>query len=225
MKINNVDIVNFGAQLISYEVTDSNISYKEEWAPQALTPITSLENVKYTRLKINLLVQASDRTQVEKYKSLITSNFRKGVVAFDDTTLLYEGVAEGITFSKISNLYYKATINFNCLVFEPETTINLNKSYTQSVNIKGNSEVEVIYTITTPSTIPQLTINDITVNNIQANSTVIIDGVNKKVTSNGTNKFKDCEFTKFPTLVAGNNTITINVLTATITLKYKPRWC
>lgn len=224
MKINNVNISNFGSKLIGYEVQDTDLNYSSQWAPRALTPINSLETPKYKNVKIEILVQGPDRLQVEKNKSLLQNNLRKGVVTFPDSTMLYEGLLDGIKFVKKTNLDYIATVDFVCIMSEPETTINLNKTSTQSVNIKGNSEVEVIYTVTTTTTIGQLKINDITINNVLANQTLIIDGVNKKITQNGINKFKDCDMVKFPTLQPGNNTITINVLTPTITLKYKPRW-
>lgn len=224
MKIDNTSISTWGSVLVEYSVEETENEYKSEWTPKSLTPLVEVERPRYKTLKITLLLQGSTRDQVEQNKSTIQSKLKQCQVTFTGSSLIYDGVLDGIKFDKIANLAYYVDITFRCLTYSNQITINLDKTYTQNVNIIGNTYVGAIYEVTTDTTIPTLTINNVTVNNVTAGKKLIIDGVNGIVTLDGANKFKDCVFTEFPTLKPGNQIITINVLTANIVLKYSPRW-
>lgn len=67
-----------------------------------------------------------------------------------------------------------------------------------------------------------LTICGITVNNISANSELIIDGINGIVTLDGVNKLIDTDLVDFPILSPGYNVISCSDSSATIKVVYTP---
>lgn len=225
MKINSVSIETLGGKLKQYRILETDIPYYSRWAPKSLSPIIQVEGAKFKKLEVEVFIESNSRLTLEKNKSSILSACRRGTIIFSDSTMEYDSVLDSSSVEAMSNLACVLKLTFSAIMTEPETLINLNKIASQSVTIKGNSSVEVIYTITSPSIIASFTINDITITNIPANTEVIIDGVKKKVTSGGVNKFKDCTLTRFPTLNSGANTITMNSIIPTVTIKYKPRWC
>lgn len=88
-----------------------------------------------------------------------------------------------------------------------------------TVSIKGNMDAAVKYTIAIGGG-TSFTINGITVSDITG-STIIIDGIAGKITEDGVNCFGKTDITEFPTLKAGNNTVTING-NGSVTIEYYP---
>lgn len=88
-----------------------------------------------------------------------------------------------------------------------------------TVNIKGNMDAAVKYTITMGGG-TSFTINGITVSGITG-STVVIDGIAGKITEDGVNCFDKTDITEFPTLKAGNNAVTI-AGNGSVTIEYYP---
>ncbi|MPN51591.1 hypothetical protein SDC9_199239 [bioreactor metagenome] len=88
---------------------------------------------------------------------------------------------------------------------------------TSNIFVQGNYDAEAIFVVDTEES--SITINDITVKNISGE--IVIDGFDKLVQQDGTNKFIDCDMTDFPILTPGVNTITVSGA-ATVTVKYYP---
>lgn len=225
MKINGVNISNFGAQLLKYEVGDSDKDVSVEWSPKGLTPLKTIKQPKFKPLSITLIVEAETRAQLEKNKSLLSDACKECTIIFPKDDLEYVCLQTGpAKISRITDLAINMTLELKCFVTEPYHLINLQKSLSQSVNIKGNSRVEVVYTITTKDALGSFTIQGITVNNLPANSVTVIDGEKKTIKTNGLNKFADSDLVEFPTLPSGNITIKISSVLPAVTINYKPRW-
>ena len=73
----------------------------------------------------------------------------------------------------------------------------------------GTHECDVVYELY-PKENGSININEIVIDNVKAGSKIIIDGLNKLITENGKNAFGRSNLRKFPSLMAGENTITLN---------------
>lgn len=64
----------------------------------------------------------------------------------------------------------------------------------------------------------------IKIKNLKSGTPVIVDGENGLVTEGNANKFIDCDFWEFPSLLPGNNILTFSSSNTTMTISYKPRY-
>lgn len=225
MLINSKNISTFGCSLVKYEVGSSELQKSVEWAKGSLSPLVAFDCNKFKDLTITLLLQGSSREQVETYKSNLAKELKKAKIKFTDSKFYYDGTLEGMTFTNINRLALEVEINFKALQQEGLKTINLARNASQSVTIEGNAATEVIIEITAPSAgVASFKINDITIKNITGGQTVVIDGIKKTITMNGKNKFADSDIWAFPVLKAGSNTITMNLTTVDVKIKYYPCW-
>lgn len=92
-----------------------------------------------------------------------------------------------------------------------------------TTNNNGTRECSCILEVT-PTTATSVTVNDIVLNNLIPNKTIIIDGYKKTVTQDGVNKFMDVSLFDFPKLKPGINRFNISDITTKATLKYYPTY-
>ncbi len=224
MKVNGLDIASYGATLISYEVSAAELDKTVEWGGGSLTPFIHFKTNKHKELKVKVLLEGATRDTVEKNKSNLAKALQQCQVEFEDAVFIYDGVLEDISFTNINRLAITAEISLKVIAQEAQKTITLSKLSSQTVSIDGNSSCEVIYEITPSAAMSSFTINGITINNLDANKTVIVNGVKKTVTVDGVNKFKDTDFWEFPKLNVGSNIIAMSATTVEVKIKYNPKW-
>lgn len=225
MLINNKDINLYGCSLIKYEIGASETQKNVEWTKGALSPLVNFDTNKYKEVKAYLIMEAINRETLELYKSNLAKELKQTIIKFKDSKYLYDGVLESINFKNINRLAIEVTINFKAIQKESLENITLAKTLTQSITVKGNVKSECIIEVTAPNAaVASFVINDITIKNIPANKTVIIDGIKKKITLDGANFFNNVELWQFPILEAGTNDITQSLTTLTVKIKYNPCW-
>lgn len=107
----------------------------------------------------------------------------------------------------------------------------------KAVEIQGDYETPCIIELVPSGAISEYTIKgaardpvtgeaeDITIKNLSAGKTIVIDGEACLVTEDGLNKYSDTEMWEFPTLLSGNNTLTFesSSVPCNVTVKYRPR--
>lgn len=64
----------------------------------------------------------------------------------------------------------------------------------------------------------------ITIKNLKKDIPVIVNGETCTVTQQGANKYPETDFWEFPSLLPGENQITLSNNTNTVTIKYRPRY-
>lgn len=225
MLINNKDINLYGCSLIKYEIGASETQKGIEWTKGALSPLVYFDSNKYKEVKAYLLMEAINRESLELYKSNLAKDLKQATIKFKDSKYLYDGVLESITFKNINRLAIEVTISFKAIQKDDLEVITLAKSLTQTINVKGNVDTECVIEVTAPEAgVASFTINNITIKNIPENKTVIIDGIKKKITVDGSNFFNNVELWEFPILNAGENTITQSLTTVNVKIKYNPCW-
>lgn len=107
---------------------------------------------------------------------------------------------------------------------------------TKTIVVEGNSVTPCIVEITPLNDNSDLTITGIardpitgedepvTIKNLKKRIPVIVDGETCTVTQQGANKYPETDFWEFPSLLPGENQITLSNALNTVTIKYRPRY-
>lgn len=238
MKINNVDITVYGAELISKIINPSDYENAISYEDNMLLPIVTRGKFKLGSMDLGIMFKGSSEKEVVVKQSNFNIQIATPEIIFKLDTGLYEDITyvcvlnnarleEEIFIDKLDNKYTQK-VNYKLIILEkklPEIVKTM-EGTSITFNVDGNCEVPAVVEITPTLAIATLKItglsdNTITVNNLVANKTVIFkDGI---VTVDGANKFNDCDLWEFPRVKPGNNTVTIDKTTANVVVKYNPR--
>lgn len=230
MKVNDIDISIYNAKLLTVDIQTPSYSNESEWIPNALTP-TFVSNVRgFKTLKLEVYFKGSNRDEILKNISSFILNFKNEVILeLDKYTHYFKCILTSKeTVKTISKLAYKVSLELNGYEYgELEE-----KSITSLTSISINN----VGTVNTPCTI-EITPNTIdlsdfiitgvselpiTIKTIRKGETVIINGLEGKVTVNNDNKYGDTDMWEFPRLTPGVNNITFSRDTCTIKVKWNP---
>jgi len=223
--IDGVDITTLGAKLVRFSDDGDTPNMDYEWTSNSLSPYVHMKDARDIPLTVVILVIGLDESDAMKKVSNIVLKCRQCLINFSNHDIHYDSVLNNPKYKYLNGSIIEVTLEFRALRCSALVNKTLNNVISQTINVDGNIPCECVYTVTIPSAaVAQLIIQGIIVKNIPGSSTLVIDGVKKKVTVNGVNKFADVELTKFPTLTPGTNTISINLTTVTVSVQYRPRW-
>ena len=139
--------------------------------------------------------------------SNLLSDCQNCVITTDESRFEYVSVMNAYTDEKSGvDFYHAVTITFTSICRLPLVEAEFYSS--GQVYNEGNSESGMKLEITPSTDIPTIEVAGITVKNLSANQTFIIDGIEGRVTSNGINRFADTDLTEFPKIQPGMNDIT-----------------
>ncbi|MGU8476075.1 phage distal tail protein [Clostridium perfringens] len=230
--INNIDISNFKAKLLSRKIKPAKLSNFNSWNKGSLTPFIDnnfFESYKEIDLEFDILCKNAN--ELETMKSNLISEIKKSILKFNDINFKYQVFLDGepdISYVMPGNEILKLKLLGYC--FGDEIIENLNKISNKEITNPGNSKTPVIVEIVPSIDIIDLTINGlandpITIKNLHVNKKIIIDSKEGTVLEEGVNKFKDTEdFWEFPFLIPGTNTITLSKSNCDVTIRYEPRY-
>lgn len=228
MYINNVSLSNFGARLLSREISSSDIKTQGFWARKALKPFIS-KNVEfyYKSLKVEVEFKGT-AAEIEINKSLLVDAMAVSTICFDALGHYYSGSISGTSIG--DHPYGFEVLEVEMDVYEhedgqltPFTGVSL-----ATILLSSNSPTPAIVEMTPTVDVATLSIQGfgeaITLTNLTAGNTVIIDGEVGKVMQNGVNKFADYDSWGFPRLSPGENIITLSDATLDVLVRFSPRW-
>lgn len=233
MYINNIDIVQFDAELYSKQIGTKEINSETEWNRNKFL-IKDQQKLSLP-LNVELIVKGEDINILEKNISNIIKESQKCSIKFKDIDFFLDGIVKSSSPKYIGKdlMDDKETslLNLDFEVYykyEQEKTINFNKSNDLTIFVGGNDTTPAIVEINPSMDVASVNITgfreDITLNNLTIDNTVILDGVKGLITENGENKFPDYDSWGFPRLEPGENNISLDDNTLDIVIKYKPRW-
>lgn len=226
--------IRFGQQTIQ----PKQIKTYTEWSEHSLNPIYSWSpETQFFDVIIEMIVSGRTKTEAEILISDVTSDFVNGnVFELDNVELSIRAEVTGIEKEFIKKWDYKVTVTMQGWEKSAEQcTIAINSTL-QTVSIEGNQPTPGIIEITPSVDLASVEIDGIaynhisgaketiTIRNLKAGKTVIINGENCTVLQEGANKFADADLWEFPVLKPGVNTISCSSDKCTVTLKYKPRY-
>ncbi|WP_238884533.1 phage tail domain-containing protein [Clostridium sp. YIM B02551] len=235
MLINNIDINNFGSNLLEKQISTAESNIINEWIDGAFRPIVLNKNNKYIAVNCKFVVKGDTKQALEEKKSVFLKYLEICTVKFEDIDFYFDCILQ----SK-SNEYIGTDVCDNSEVeradvllvsgykYKPETTELLNRLSSKTLNVPGNIETPAIVEITPSVSLVDLVVTGLgdsfTIKNLTAGQKVIISGEDGTVLQNGANKFGDYDCWDFPKLQPGANTITLSKNSCDVNIKYKPRW-
>lgn len=233
MIINNKDIALYNATLTSSVFSSSSYNISKEWLTASVKPIITSKQFTYGNGTLNFLVEGATEDILKKNISNLVADISDSIIKFDDEffykVTLNSTNEDEIFLNSITNLYAK-NIKITLTVDELfKDYIQVELKPNMDIVLEGNKASECIVEITPTQAMVDLIINGfskepIKINNLAKDVKVIINGEDKTIIANNTNKFGETEMWEFPTLVPGNNTITFSKTYFTGILKYKPRF-
>jgi hypothetical protein len=222
MIINGKNLTEYGAKLLSYKVSGSEISNDYYLGLGSHTPVMLNCEVKMKPLEMVLSFTGTDRFDV----AAKVSQFSKAVSQSSEIAMpdgfnylcILTGISEA---TQITSTMLEVTYQFSAIQRMNLVTASLN-SLNNDVLCQSNVETECVYEITSSTDLETFTLNDMIIHQLDANKTLIIDGLDKLVTQDGINRFADVEMNEFPKLSSGSNMITKSDASVNVILKYYP---
>lgn len=228
MYINNVSLSNFGAKLLSREISSSDIQIQRFWARKALKPFIS-KNVEfyYKSLKVELEFKGTPG-EIERNKSLLIDAMAVSTIRFETLDNYYSGSITGTSIGDKPFGFEVLGVEMDVYEHEQEEVTTFTGLSTETILLLSNSPTPVILELTPTANIATLHIEGfgeaITLSNLTAGTTVVINGEIGKVTENGINKYADYDSWGFPKLIPGENLITLSESTLSVLVRFSPRW-
>lgn len=216
IEINEIDIKNYGAKLLSYSVgaTATTLSYFS--GKNMLYPIITDTEIKPRPLSITLVFKGKSRFEVITNISNFAAQLLKKCEIYLPDSYYYTCIMASISeATEVVETEHMVTYQFDAVRHLPMESETLTKS---GIFIcRSNIQTECIYEVATNQS--TAIVNGITIQN--AEGTTIIDGMKKTVTKNGANVYKNTDLISFPVLQAGVNQINISDNTS-VKVSYYP---
>ncbi len=236
MLINGIDISTFGAFLSDKQIQSSAIIINSNWNIKALDYFVASIQQQFKAIKLTINFIATDEeTVLNNISNFYVQLANRCTIQFDGMDFIYSCIYDNTSnktsdSTKYTNENYEVVINLlSGYAYKPPVTTTLNNVSSQTINVNGNVPTPTIVTVTVPIdtisiTISGLSLDPIVINNLKANTPVVIDGEQCVATQNGVNNFSNVDMWEFPTLQPGANTISASSANCVIQIQYKPRW-
>lgn len=236
MLINNIDIKNFGVELLEKKIGTSEIIITHEWVKGAYSPLILNKENKYTPIQCIFVIKGYTRQDLEEKLSHFTKQIEVCTLKFDDIEFYYNAFIQSkqndYIGKDVTDDMEVQVIDVSFLSghkYKTEMVEVLDHLPSKTINVPGNLDTPAILEITPPIDIIDMVISGlsdspITVKNLKAGKKVTLNGEDGTVLEDGVNKFTDTDMWEFPRLRPGSNTITLSKNNCDVTIKYKPRW-
>lgn len=246
MKINGWDIADAGAQQHNVAPGFRSISNNSEWARGHPEPVLFGNTTGFKTLKITLLIKANrDRQKILNQCSEILAHLLEPVdLELDGFEHKFYGVLKkhtleenplNIPFVKY-NRASKLTLEFDCYEYGEEEAKVGSGATELTISNPGNALTPAIIEITPQIGAASIVLTGIcrnsdtgedlpvTIANLETGKTIILDGESGLFTQDGELKAADIEIWAAPSLVPGENKITINNSRMDVVVRFHPRF-
>lgn len=236
MTVNNIDIANYSARLLSYSVSGTTLTNNVS-ANNDLVKMPALYSTEYGTRTLTVTLTffprldgcSSKNTDIIDKYTVATDNIAKFEAEIIGKTVeialpdgyIYTSIVTSISAATFdSSGEHDVTYTFNAVRHKPTVTANVapnGKVYCQSTT---PCKYKLIVTLPEQSSL--ITVCGIVVINIAANTPLVIDGELGLITLGGVNKYLDSTLIEFPVLYPGENIITCTNSQAKIQVVYTP---
>lgn len=226
MLINNKDIITFNAKLLGYETEASDID---------INTFETIDNtiyygneVKRKELSVKLYFKGETReTVLANISSFLSEIAAESTIQFNTTdNYSYSCIYLKSKIEKVTTTHYIIEYTFSTIqrkdLVTLTPTILADAEGNKYFNIVNSGTAAAPIKVTVTPLAATYSINDINICNLTINSSLIIDGIEKTVKENGTNKFQDTELFEFPKLKLGTNKFKVSD-DSVVTIEYYPK--
>ena len=236
MTVNNIDIANYSARLLSYSVSGTTLANNVS-ANNNLVKMPALYSTEYGTRTLTVTLTffprldgcSSKNTDIIDRYTVATDNIAKFEAEIIGKTVeialpdgyIYTSIVTSISAATFdSSGEHDVTYTFNAIRHKPTVTADVapnGKIYCKSTT---PCKYKLVVTLSEQSSL--IAVCGIVVINIAANTPLVIDGELGLITLSGVNKFLDSTLIDFPLLYPGENTIKCNNSKADIQITYTP---
>lgn len=227
MTINNIDLKSYHARLVDSNAGGTAVQNTYFLGRKSSRPVITDQTIGERSLEVTIEVEGETRRNLTSNISDLTNALNNGLVDL----YLPDGYYYFSVLKSVDDPDYylpiraDVTYSFDAIrhgPFNQEEITVMGLESSSTIKITGNLETEVIYTITPTVKMEQITVAGITIKNITADKVIVIDGINKRITEDGVNKFADCDLVSFPRLFPGVNTVAFAAEGCAISVGYYP---
>lgn len=219
MKINNKDIKEtFNADVVSFSPSTMQIENNIIMMDSSYSINLGIQQLKPQIRTLVLDFYSED--DMSNFTSEISSSF---VLNINDGYIYWCYTKDTPTINE--DIYESYTYSVNVYAVKQRDIVT--KTVVNEINIQGNVYCEAVIELTSTKKLETYTINEITVKNLKANDTLIIDGIEKKVfysSDPSTSVFDDTNIFSFPKFYPGVNDITVSDSSVKVVIKYYPTY-
>ncbi len=236
MTINGVDIQMYNARLQTFSVSGTTVSHNQSTTNTLLRMPSLFSTTLGTRtLTITLTFRPSGYGSDSKGMSIMEklTTAAENIQRFEAEIvgkIVEIGLPDGFIYTALATTLpaasfdssgeHDVTYTFSAVRHSAAETISVQPN--GKVLCKSTTKTPVKLIISVPTATDSLTVFGITVNNVTANSEIVIDGIDGVVTMNGANRFLDTDLVDFPFLNPGYNTINCSNTSVAIKVLYTP---
>lgn len=218
--LNGVLFSQYNAQLVSYAIGAVQTSAGYVAPSRSYRPVGLERNYMVRPIAISCEFMGEDlrdtTRQISEFVAAMQSNcdilLPDGFYYYCELSEIGEPIMQG---------NFIQTVSFSFCGYRHGALQSKTITATTTVSVAGNLPAECRYTITPSSSMVKVA--GITVTGCSSSKTVIIDGIDKKITNGGKNCFADSDLTDFPKLQPGSNQISISGASKVI-VEFYPVW-
>ena len=149
-------------------------------------------------LSIKVHILSKNRCDAMETASNLVLALNKKVEIYGPDKLYYSAVLSAApSFNRVSIGYMEITFAFKAVAHGALQTIKIPRN-NYPLHYPGTAPAGYRIEFTTPSALSNFTVNGITLTNIPNGAEIVIDGIEKRVTQNGINKFAETDLIDFP---------------------------
>ncbi len=236
MTVNNIDIANYSARLLSYSVSGTTLANNVS-ANNNLVKMPALYSTEYGTRTLTVTLTffprldgcSSKNTDIIDRYTVATDNIAKFEAEIIGKTVEI-ALPDGYIYTSIVTSISAATfdssgehdVTYIFMAVRHKPTITATVAPNGKIYCQSTTPCKFKLKVTLPEQSSMLSIMGIVVINISANTPLVLDGELGLITLGGVNKFLDSTLFDFPLLYPGTNTISCNNSQADIQVIYTP---
>lgn len=236
MTVNNIDIANYSARLLSYSVSGTTLTNNVS-ANNDLVKMPALYSTEYGTRTLTVTLTffprldgcSSKNTDIIDRYTVATDNIAKFEAELIGKTVEI-ALPDGYIYTSIVTSISAATfdssgehdVTYIFMAVRHKPTITATVAPNGKIYCQSTTPCKFKLKVTLPEQSSLLSIMGIVVINISANTPLVLDGELGLITLGGVNKFLDSTLIDFPLLYPGTNTISCNNSQADIQVIYTP---
>lgn len=236
MTVNNIDIANYSARLLSYSVSGTTLANNVS-ANNNLVKMPALYSTEYGTRTLTVTLTffphldgcSSKNTDIIDRYTVATDNIAKFEAEIIGKTVEI-ALPDGYIYTSIVTSISAATfdssgehdVTYIFMAVRHKPTITATVAPNGKIYCQSTTPCKFKLKVTLPEQSSLLSIMGIVVINISANTPLVLDGELGLITLGGVNKFLDSTLIDFPLLYPGTNTISCNNSQADIQVIYTP---
>lgn len=236
MTVNNIDISNYSARLLSYSVSGTTLTNNVS-ANTNLVKMPAMYSTEYGTRTLTVTLTFSPHldgcsakgTDITDRYAAATDNisrFEADIIGKKVEISLPDGYMYSSIVTSVSAAAFDGSgehdVTYTFMAVRHKPTITATVAPNGKIYCQSTVPCKFRLTVTLPEQSSLITICGIVVINITANTPLVIDGELGLITLGGVNKFLDSTLIDFPLLYPGENTIKCNNSKADIQITYTP---